>query len=651
MPLVAARSPHRLAAPLAQMLVGALSAASLHLAAVEASDPLPPGWRVTQSAIPVPLVHGPTRSPATWALAQGEMWSARPALAPAGARSLNVDADLGPSGQLTVWLARRPDAGPGNGDLLLQLDRQEGGSARLLAWGHDGPRPIACAPRLSLPATDPVHIETKSEEGVVTLSLNGTSSVCAALMGDQPPALEAGAHRVRVSHLVRDGRPTPAPSPGPMLLWAVLGALSSLVVGRLEAATGASRATTFIGDTLQLAGALLAAQLLTHGLGSPAWVVGTVLWTGLLRVTIHVGRALRPVPGPDWEMTPMVAAAVPLLGLLALSTASMPLPPWGLLGAGALAVTLACWSALHRRSRPRRAITLVLGVVSASTFLARLVGGSDLHSLVGGALAGLGSVLFAASVTRANRHRAARFIGAVAALVIVIISGELSIPIPDGPDGYVAVGQAPIPPLPPARPGEVLVVGGHSQHRGDRFQPLVQQRIQEAFGTRAHPVGDTNWTPEDVLHSLQSGGQAPRGTTLLLLQQSSPAPTGPLDPRHAVLPGLQRQWRAWTSRVTPLHAADQLRVLGQIADAFAQSSGRLVLVTPPIRRDPAFSETLRMVSAAAAQDHPTLIHVDLARAAYQAPDGGWTDEHGLLTVHSWRAVALAVQSSPLPAEP
>ena len=190
----------------------------------------------------------------------------------AGAATLSLQTALPEDGLLDVWIARRSHEHPHPGDLVLRLRTAGEPSAQMFTWDAHGPQHVSCVPALTLNQMRTHAVGIEAAEGLLDVTIDGLPSTCAAVAGPFPPALQSGWNSIRVSDLAIDGRPVPAPNPGPLPLWAFLGGFLSLGLSRLEQTSGATALVSISGDLALVgatAGALTLAPTVPGG-GAPS---------------------------------------------------------------------------------------------------------------------------------------------------------------------------------------------------------------------------------------------------------------------------------------------------------------------------------------------------------------------------------------------
>ncbi len=628
-PAVSSRFPRLVLAGLTGMVSGGM----LHQVAVWTGPEVPAGWRAVASSTQAPTSEGLAPSAGQWSLRHRVMWVSRAALPGRGLRTLSVDVELPPDGLIDIWLNRRGTNQPEAGDLVLRLRESGAPHAQMLVHDDQRLRTVSCVPALELADQASHAVGVEAAEGLLNITLDGQPSVCTAVGGPHPPALQSGWKGVRLSSLTIDGRPVPAPHPGPLVLWIALGGLVSAFVARTERTSGASTAVTVAGDGVVLASVAGTLWLATQGLGSGfGTVVAPVAVAASIRLTLHVARALRPLSQrADWTPTAAVAAAVPGVGLWLLGIPdSVP----AALAMGALAIAAAGVGAvigLVGRPRPWRTLTLVASLITLGAFLARVLAGPSLTVILTGTALGAAAASVAVTVSRLERPAALRFGPVLLSLLAVVCALEFAVGSPVGPVSAAPLApETPVGPLPVPAAGGVLVSGPlvmGATARGPRVPAGIP-----GTALAVHPVGDGSWGPREVAAAVQAHRALARPTAFILTAGPS-AHREAAKPRPVVFPGLFGGVRTVLPSAQQQDRAELAASIDTIVAGLAPAP--VLLVTGTDGPDAAPVRTLQEVFSDAAVHHDHVRHVDFANLVEAHPDQGWIELRGLLTEAAW----------------
>lgn len=616
------------------VVTGALLGLVLHRAALAAAPMVPDSWRLV-STVEAPQPTDPTLTRSSWRLHNQALWVSRGTLPGRTVRSLALTANVPSDGVLDVWAARASTEQPRPGDLLLRLHRRSEGGAHLYAWSEDGAHAVGCSPTLGAPSPT-TTLELIPEDGVTHVVLNGVRSTCTTVVAAAPPALQSGVAPIVLTELSVDGRTTRGTDPGPLLAWVLLGAFLGLGAARVEATLGMRAWGSALVDAAALCTAA-ACVLLAPG-PTPALAVAQPLVAGaLLRATVQVARATRPLAAADWSLSTCVAAALPGAGVIAIGTAGAVLPGATLLAsaiaAPALATALATWGS----PRPRRRLTLGLGLWSTGIVATRVVTAGSAEATALGAIFLACATATALSIARRDRHLPARAAPVALAAIGLIATAELATRQPEPPPS-LAIPAAPVGPLPTPTDHGVLLTGPLALPPHDHTLTPAAHTLRRVLGRAVHPLGDGSWGPEQLHQALELAGPVPHPTVVLTLSENpDPAVASPGPRPSPWLPGLSRAWLS-AAAPPPNTAPAALRSIAQ-----ADPPVPLVLVTGVAGIDPAAAAT-GALAAQLAQAHPHIAHVDLAANVFAEPGGGWVDPRGLPSARAWEAVATAIRT-------
>lgn len=638
--------------PLFAAVLGAVAGGVLHRAVVDVTARGPNGWRVVKAPTRAyhAVVEGPLRQPGAWSLSRQETWFARTSLPGQRLRNIELGATLHNRGQLDIWLARHGIEAPAPGDLAVRLDRyqEQGVSAQVLTWSQDGAHRVSCSPSLPVTPGDSVELRAQASEGLLEVWIGGASSVCVVVSGNAPPALQAGHHRVRIDGLKMDGRPLRAPDPGPWWIWALGGAFFAVMVGRVEQATGASWWVQLLGDGLVLGSVALGLTAVQRFDGiQPSVLAGLLGAATLARLSIHVGRALRPVPGVgDWTRTAAIAAVLPTAGLLMIMEPSGEVQlPLEALCSGTFAAALAMVLALMRRQRPWRAIALMGALLSAATLLGRVVEHAAVFAVGTAALAGGGLSAIVGVLSRIDRPATWRALGAVAGLVALVCAMEVSTvqiaPIAD-PDQRRAAARhlsAPAAPLPAVPRGSIVFAGPLSP--ADHAPP---RGLHDTLRRSIHRVGDDHWGIVELNQSLEMTDSQfhPDALVLTVGQRSDhvevSAPLRDLVSRGVWFPGIaQLMRRLWTRPDDSVGVI--ARQMETLARALFERDVPLLVVLGASGPDPAAFDSWRAAIGQTQGPQVDISVFDMGEAAHADSELVWSDARGVLTDSGWTVVA------------
>ena len=629
--------------PMARMaiavVVGGLSGGLLHGVATRAGQAPPTGWREVRGAMSAGWPEGAQPAPGSWVLRDQTAWFSRASLPGRGLRALDFEVQLPVGGLLDVWMTRRDTDRATSGDVLLRLHHAENPEARMFAWDDTGPRTVSCVPRLALSPGEPHAVGIEAAEGLLNVTIDGSPSVCAAVSGPHPPAVQSGQRGVRISGLAVDGRPVAAPSPGPLVLWALFGSLLSWAMARTEVTSGAGWTVAIIGELIVFGTALLA-RIVAEGveLSGFAAVAAPIAVAATLRASLHVGRALRPLGRvADWTPAAATGVLVPTLGLWVLGTLGDPPGPLGPLVIGAVLAVAGCAAALVGRPRPWRALALMGGLLTVSTLGARMFGGSTLPQIAVGTVVGLGLAAAVGGTSRTDRHGSLRFASLVFATAAVALCAEFALSRPTSVQGQPSLPpSAPVGPLPTAHHEGVFVAGGMVQTRDERGRPPARRILSVELGRPVMPIGTASWGVTEVAAAVQASGPGlqPGALVLTVATDSSRQPivpaAGPLPALFSVVQSVQGR----SARARERHLEASVRT---IIDGLAPAP--VLLVTGSAGLDAAPVRTAQRVFTALADADPRVEHLDFADRIEAHPDEGWVDLRGTLTERGWAEVA------------
>ena len=639
--------------PLLAVVVGCVTGGLLHRAVVETTGTGPVGWRVVSQPKEdaVPAAKGPRRLPGSWVLEQQQTWFARTSLPGQRLRTIELDATLPERGQLDIWLTRQGIDLPFTGDMVLRIDRfaADRTNARVFTWAPDGPHRVSCSPPLRLGAAEQVDVRAQLTDGLLEVWLGGEASVCAVIGGSDPPALQAGHHRVRVKDLRLDGRPVHAPHPGSAWVWAALGAIALLTAGRIERATGATWAMSLAGDALLLSAcglALLASRRLEQvDVAVVACVLGCAV---LLRAALHLGRAMRPLPGTgDWTHTAALAAVLPALGLLFLAKPDLDGNlPFAAFVLGSLVAAFGLPIAWGGRRRKWRAIAMMGGLVSSAALLGAVVGGASLAAIGAASLAGGGLAVAVGGLSRVDHPVWRRTISALMSLVAMACALEVSTVSMMRVSDHQHQNQrpslaAPVAPLPSLPEEGILFTGPFAP---DGQGPNAAARVLHAQLQRpVHRVGDVRWGVSELLASMMLSGDQLSAGAVVMTVGTLPEAGG--SKRRPLLRARTGQWFVGTlalarQALQPRDASvGELTRQLKLVHAGLQARGiPLLVVLGPSGPDPAPLDGWRQAIAQASADGEPINSLDIGAKAHASDEPIWLDGRGFPSDHAWSAV-------------